>query len=58
MVIFSAYSRASFSIAEKSSLSLQFGTCRILSSVAPACIPRDALMSIQKGQPLMRATRR
>ena len=39
-------------------LSHQVGISRTLSSSAPACIPRDALMSIQKGQPLIRATRR
>jgi hypothetical protein len=42
----------------KRGLVVNSGTCRILSSDAPACIPRDALMSIQNGHPLMRATRR
>ena len=48
MVIFSAYSRASFSIAEKSSLSRQIGTWRILSSVAPAR-PTGCIDAFQKG---------
>ena len=57
-VIASAYSSAAFSRSLKRSLVSASGTCAILSSDAPACIPRDALMSIQKGQPLMSATRR
>ncbi|PYN58624.1 MAG: hypothetical protein DMD94_00415 [Candidatus Rokuibacteriota bacterium] len=57
-VIASAYSSAAFSRSLKRSLVSASGTCAILASDAPACIPRDALMSIQKGQPLMSATRR
>ena len=58
MVMASAYSRAARSIGEKRALSRHVGTSRTFSSSAPVCIPRDALMSIQKGQPLIRATRR
>jgi hypothetical protein len=58
MVMRSAYSNASRSIGENSALVRHSGTCRIVSSVAPARIPLDALMSIQNGQPLMSATRR
>ena len=50
--------RAARSIGEKRALSRQVGTSRTFSSSAPVCIPRDALMSIQKGQPLISATRR
>ena len=57
-VIASAYWSATRSRSEKRGLVAASVTCRILSSDAPACIPRDALMSIQKGQPLIRDTRR
>src|SRR3989442_1910995 len=57
-VIASAYSIAAFSLAEKSGLVAAVATCAIFSCDAPACIPRDALTSIQKGHPLMSATRR
>jgi hypothetical protein len=46
------------SVSEKRRLSRHAGTSRILSASAPVRIPLDALMSIQKGHPLMSATRR
>ena len=58
MVMASAYSSAARSISEKRRLSRHAGTSRILSTSAPVCIPLDALMSIQKGHPLISATRR
>ena len=46
------------SLAEKSSLVAAWATWPTFSCDAPARIPRDALMSIQNGQPFISATRR
>ena len=59
MVIASAYvERRLLALVEERAGRGRGDLARSSSSVAPACIPRDALMSIQNGQPLIRATRR
>ena len=57
-VIAYAYSSAVFSLSSKRSLVRAVVTSAIFASDAPARIPLDALMSIQNGHPLIRATRR
>jgi hypothetical protein len=58
IVIASAYASAARSAGEKWRLVANEAISRSLSSDAPSRRPREELMSIQNGQPLMSATRR